>query len=130
MIKFYFPRTISSISHLYDQNSIKNSLFMLAEEDSKVLAVCQFMYHGEEGRIQSITDVQGDTSMTIFDGLFRAVMFHMMEMECKSITITNIPVIMEKYLSILGFEKNESGWQHDDFGALLFSGCSSCGENQ
>lgn len=126
MIKFYFPQDTDRFKQYYEQEALKKHLFVLAEKDDETMAVCEFFYSGKHCQILSIKGLNALTSLIILDGLFRTVMFHLMEMECKSVAVFEVPELMNDYFERLGFTKEEFGWFHPDFEKALFSGCPSC----
>ncbi|MDD4691919.1 hypothetical protein [Eubacterium aggregans] len=127
MLKFYFPKETDGMASFFEEDALRKSLIMAAEDEVGLLALCRFIYSGSSAVIQEIVKVDHSADMEIFDGLLRSVLFHLMEMGCHSVEVFNGPEDLAEYFRGLGFTLEGDHWHHDDFPGALFCGCPSCG---
>jgi hypothetical protein len=127
MLRFYFPKDTSALEGGFAPEALRHSLFMLAEDEGQNVAAARFMYKGSQAVVEEIRQMAGDVSLAVLDGLFRSMMFHLMEMGCTAVTVEKAPEAMADYFKALGFEQAGEAWSHPDFEQALFSGCPGGG---
>lgn len=128
MLKFYFPKDIAICRPFVSEEILNKDLIMVAEEEGKLKALCSFYYSKTQSVVHHLISLEDDPDLLLLDGLFRTVMYHLMEMDCTRVVIESVPEKMMPYFNHLGFEKISGGWASDHFSELLFSGCQSCKE--
>lgn len=127
MIKFYFPKDTEALSPLFTPQELQKSLFMIAADDQGDLALTRFIYGQNAATVYTIYILDKRVDMGVLDGLFRAMMFHLMELGVTQVTVAQYPQEMASYFKALGFRKEGDAMTHDDFPSALFMGCPSCG---
>lgn len=127
MLRFYFPKDTTALEGSFSPEALRHSLFMLAEDEGRTVAAACFTYKGPQAQVREIRALDEDVSLPVLDGLFRSMMFHLMEMGCTGVRVEKMPGAMADYFKALGFKQAEGSWSHPDFQQALFSGCPGGG---
>lgn len=129
MVKIGFPKKFEEIKKLFPEKEKERDLYIIAEdtEKSELLGAIRFMYEKEQVDILEMIMIdQGETSMAVFDGVVRTLLFKMAQEECTVLVVHNAGGAMKKYFEDHEFLMEEDKLIHRSFPGEFFKPCSGC----